>query len=52
MQLKNYVVKKTVYDKVVAKVDNIDSSDFVPKPRYNTEKRELENKVPNVTDFC
>ena len=52
MQLKNYVVKKTVYDKVVAKVDNIDSSDFVPKPRYNTEKRELKNKVPNVTDFC
>ena len=50
--VKNNVVKKTVYDELVAKVDNIDSNDFVPKPRYNTDKRELENKVPNVTDFC
>ena len=28
---KNDVVKKTVYDKLVAKVDNIDTSDFVLK---------------------
>ena len=28
---KNGVVKKTVYDKLVAKVDNIDTSDFVLK---------------------
>ena len=28
---KNDVVKKTVYDKLVAKVDNIDTSDFVSK---------------------
>ena len=27
--VKNDVVKKTVYDKLVAKVDNIDNSDFV-----------------------
>ena len=27
--VKNYVAKKTVYDKLVGKVDNIDASDFV-----------------------
>ena len=29
--LKNDIVKKTVYDKLVAKVNNIDTSDFVLK---------------------
>ena len=29
--LKNYVVKKTVYDKLVAKANNIDTSDFMLK---------------------
>ena len=48
---KNDVVKKTVYDKLVAKVNNIDTSDFVLKTKYNTGKTELENKIPNVTDF-
>ena len=28
---KNYVVKKTVYDKLVTKANNIDTSDFVLK---------------------
>ena len=36
--VKNDVVKKTVYDKLVAKVDNIDTSDFVSKTKYNTDK--------------
>ena len=44
-------VKKTVYNKLVAKVDNIDTSDFVLKTKYNTDKTELENKIPDVTDF-
>ena len=51
MLLKNDVVKKTVYDKLVAKVNNIDTSDFVLKTKYNTDKTELEKKIPNVTDF-
>ena len=42
-------VKKTVYDKLVAKVDDIDTNDFVLKTN-NTDKTELENKIP-VTDF-
>ena len=48
--VKNDVVKKTVYNKLVAKVDNIDTSDFVLKTKYQTDKTELENKIPNVTD--
>ena len=42
--VKNDIVKKTVYDKLVAKVSNIDTSDFVLKTKYNTNKAELEKK--------
>ena len=40
--VKNDVVKKTVYDKLVAKVNNIDTSGFVLKTKYDTDKSELE----------
>ena len=56
--VKNDVVKKTVYDKLVAKVNNIDTSDFVLKTNFNTKITGLENKVPNTnglvkkTDYC
>ena len=36
------VVEKAVYDKLVAKVNNIDTSDFVLKTNYNADKTELE----------
>ena len=36
--VKNDVVKKTIYDKLVAKVDNIDTIDFVLKSKYQTDK--------------
>ena len=49
--VKNDVVKKTVYDKLVAKVNNIDTSDFVLKTKYQTDKTELEKKIPDLTDF-
>ena len=45
-----YVVKKTVYDKLVAKV-NVDSSDFVLKTKYNIGKTELEKKIPDVSNL-
>ena len=45
------VVKKDVYDQLVAKISNIDTSDFVLKTKYDTDKTELEDKIPNVTDF-
>ena len=49
--VKNDVVKKTVYDKLVAKVDDIDTNDFVLKTKYDTDKLELEKEISNVTDF-
>ena len=49
--VKNDVVKKDVYDKLVAKVNSIDTSGFVLKTKYDTDKSELENKIPDVTDF-
>ena len=33
-----------MYDKLVAKVNNIDTSDFALKTKYNTDKSELERK--------
>ena len=49
--VKNDVVKKTVYDKLAAKVNNIDTSDFVLKTKYQTDKVELEKKISDVTNF-
>ena len=48
--VKNNVVKKTVYNKLAAKVNNIDTSDFVLKTNYQTDKAELKKKIPDVTD--
>ena len=47
--VKNDVVKKTEYDKLVAKVNNIDTSGFVLKTKYDTDKLELENKIPDTS---
>ena len=49
--VKNDVVKKDAYNKLVTKVNNIDTSGFVLKTKYDTDKSELENKIPDVTDF-
>ena len=49
--IKNDIAKKTVYDKLAAKVNNIDISAFVLKTKYQTDKAELEKKNPDVTDF-
>ena len=39
--VKNDVVKKNVYNKLVAKVNGIDRSKFISKTRYDTDKSEL-----------
>ena len=36
--------KKTVYDKLAGKVNNIDTSDFVLKTKYQTDKTKIEKK--------
>ena len=43
--VKNDIVKKTEYDKLVTKVDNIDTTGFVLKTTYDTEKSDLEKKL-------
>ena len=50
--VKNNVVEKSVYGKLVAKVDNIDTSDFVLKTVYNTDKAALENKISDTSGLA
>ena len=42
--VKNDVVKKAVYHQLVAKVNNIDTNDFVLKTKYQVDKSKLEKK--------
>ena len=44
-------VKKTVFDKLVVKVNSIDTSRFALKTNYDTDKKELENKIPVIVVF-
>ena len=39
--VKNDFAKKDVYDKLVTKVNNIDTSGFVLKTKYDTDKSQL-----------
>ena len=48
--VKHDVAKKIVYDKLVAKVDNIVTSDFVLKANYAAGKR-LEKKISDTSDL-
>ena len=41
------MLKKTLYNKLVAKVNSIDTSRFVLKTNYDADKKELENKYPD-----
>ena len=42
------VVKKIVYDKLIAKVNNIDTSGFVLEIGYYTDKSDLEKKISDI----
>ena len=42
--VKSDIVKKTLFNKSVAKVHDIDTSGFVLKSQYNTDKSDLEKK--------
>ena len=44
----NDIVKKSVYDKLVTKVNNIDTSGFVLETKYNTDKSDFEKKIGNA----
>ena len=47
--VKNKVVKKTVYDKLVAKLSNIHTSGFVLKTKNDADKTELEKKIHDTS---
>ena len=49
--VKNNVVKKDVYNKLVTKVDNIDTSRFILKTKYDTDKSELENEILDTSSL-
>ena len=49
--IKKDVLKKTVYDKLVAKEDNIDISGLVKKTDYNIKIGEIEDKIPDSSTF-
>ena len=49
--VKNDVVKKTEYDKLVNKVNNIDTSGFLLKTKYDADKLKLENKIPDTSNI-
>ena len=38
-----------MYDELVAKVNNIDTSGFVLKTKYDADKTELKKKIPNTS---
>ena len=45
------LLKKDVYDKLVTKVNNIVTSGFFLKTKYDTDKSELENKIPETSSL-
>ena len=49
--VKNNVVKKTLHDKLVAKVNSIDTSAFVLKTQHDADKSEIENKILNISNL-
>ena len=56
--IKNDVAKNTEYNKLVTKVDNIDTTNFVLKTKYENDGADLENKIsdedkkiPEVSDL-
>ena len=57
--VKNDVVRKIEYNKLVTKGDNIDTTGFVLKTKYDTDKPDLEKKIsdaekkiPNSSDLA
>ena len=49
--VKNDVIKKTEYNKLVNKVNNIDTSGFILKTKYDADKLKLENKTPDTRNL-
>ena len=50
--VKHDVVKKTDKNKLVTKVNNIDTSGLVKKTDYNTKITEIEDKIPDTSNLA
>ena len=50
--VKNDVVKKTEYDKLVCKVNNIDTRGFVLKTKYDKDRSELEDQIADTSGLA
>ena len=50
--VENNVVKKTDYNKLVTKVDNIDTSGLVKKTDCNSKITEIEDKIPDTSNLA
>ena len=50
--VKHNVFEKSAYDKLVAKVNSIDTSRFDLKSKYDTDKSQIENKIPDTSDLA
>ena len=46
--VKNDAVKKTEYDKLVSKVNSIDTTDFVSQTKYEKDGSDFEDKISKV----
>ena len=49
--VKNDVVRKPAYNKVVAKVNSIDTSGFVLETKHDTDEKELKEKINFAQDL-
>ena len=49
--VKNEVIKKDEYNKLVNKVNNIETSGFLLKTKYNADKLKLENIIPDTSSL-
>ena len=50
--VKDEFVKKTLYAKLIAKVNSIDTRKFALKIMYDTDISEIENKIPDNRLQC
>ena len=41
-----------MYDKLATEVNNIDTSRFALKTKYDADKTELEKKIPDTSNFA
>ena len=46
--VKNDIVKKTEYDKLVGKVNNIDTANFISKTKYEKDGPDFEDKISKI----